>query len=83
MEQLNLEDWDMMPDVEDLEKIVDRELNKLNKQVYKIEIICEWDNKEKLTLGSLMARGKQPYVIDIEPIDINDSKYKFIRDMDK
>ena len=23
------EDWDMLPDVEDLEKIVDRELNKL------------------------------------------------------
>ena len=24
------EDWDMLPDVEDLETIVDRELNKLN-----------------------------------------------------
>ena len=24
------EDWDMLPDVEDLEKIVDRELKKLN-----------------------------------------------------
>ena len=83
MEQLNLDDWDMLPDVEDLEKIVNRELDKMKKQLYKIEIICEWDNKEKLTLGSLMARGKQPYVIDIEPISIDDPKYKFIKDMNK
>ena len=83
MEQLNLDDWDMMPDVEDLEKIVNRELDKMKKQLYKIEIICEWDNKEKLTLGSLIGRGKQPYVIDIEPIDIDDPKYKFIKDMNK
>ena len=83
MEQLNLDDWDMMPDVEDLEKIVNRELDKMKKQLYKIEIICEWDNKDKLTLGSLIGSGKQPYVIDIEPIDIDDPKYKFIKDMDK
>jgi len=80
---LNLDDWDMMPDVEDLEKIVNRELDKMKKQFYKIEIICEWDNKDKLTLGSLMASEKMPKSIDITPIDINDSKYKFIRDMDK
>ena len=55
----------------------------IKKQYYKIEIICEWDNEDKLTLGSLMARGKQPKLIDIQPIDINDEKYKFIRDMDK
>tara|TARA_R100001443_G_scaffold109530_1_gene120880 strand:- start:414 stop:587 length:174 start_codon:yes stop_codon:yes gene_type:complete len=53
------------------------------KQYYKIEIICEWDNEDKLTLGSLMASEKPPKSIDITPIDINDSKYKFIRDMDK
>jgi len=80
---LNLDDWDMMPDVEDLEKIVNRELDKMKKQFYKIEIICEWDNKDKLTLGSLMASEKMPKSIDITPIDINDSKYKFIQDMDK
>jgi|TARA_R100000027_G_C2218596_1_gene85366 hypothetical protein len=80
---LNLDDWDMMPDVEDLEKIVNRELEKMKKQFYKIEIICEWDNKDKLTLGSLMASDTPPKSIDITPIDINDSKYKFIRDMDK
>ena len=53
----------------------------MKKQVYKIEIICEWDNKEKLTLGRLMARGKQPYSIDVKPIDIDDPKYKYIKDM--
>ena len=58
-------------------------MEEIKKQIYKIEIICEWNNDEKLTLGALMARGKQPYVIDIQPIDINDSKYKFIRDMNK
>jgi hypothetical protein len=58
-------------------------MEKIEKQIYKIEIICEWDNKDKLTLGSLVGSGKQPYVIDIEPIDINDPKYKFIKDMDK
>lgn len=57
--------------------------NKMKKQFYKIEIICEWDNKDKLTLGSLVASEKPPKSIDITPIDINDSKYKFIRDMDK
>ena len=31
------EDWDMLPDVEDLEKIVDRELKKLE----------EWENENK------------------------------------
>ena len=56
---------------------------KMEKHVYKIEIICEWPNDEKLTLGSLMARGKQPYSIDIEPVDINDPKYKYIKDMKK
>jgi len=58
-------------------------MEKIKRQYYKIEIICEWDNEDKLTLGSLMARGKQPKLIDIQPIDINDEKYKFIRDMDK
>jgi len=53
----------------------------MNKQFYKVEIICEWDNEEKLTLNRLMAKGKKPYSIDIEPIDINDPKYKYIKDM--
>jgi len=53
----------------------------MNKQFYKVEIICEWDNEEKLTLNRLMAKGKEPYSIDIEPIDINDPKYKYIKDM--
>ena len=55
----------------------------MEKQVYKIEIICEWHNDEKLTLGSLKARGKEPYSIDIEPVDINDPKYKYIKEMKK
>ena len=41
------------------------------KQYYKIEIICEWDNEDKLTLGSLMASEKPPKSIDITHIDIN------------
>jgi len=53
----------------------------MNKQFYKVEIICEWDNEEKLTLNRLMAKGKEPYSIDVEPIDINDPKYKYIKDM--
>ena len=53
----------------------------MKKQIYKIEVICEWDNKEKLTLGRLMAKGTQPYSIEIEPIDIEDPKYKYIKDI--
>ena len=53
----------------------------MKKQVYKIEVICEWDNKEKLTLGRLMAKGTQPYSIEIEPIDIENPKYKYIKDI--
>jgi|TARA_B110000438_G_C15491357_1_gene511574 hypothetical protein len=55
----------------------------MKKQVYKIEIICEWDNEEKLTLEHIMAKGKEPYSIEIEPIDLEDPKYKFILDMKK
>lgn len=55
----------------------------MEKQFYKIEIICEWQNDEKLTLGKLMAVGRQPYSVDITPVDINDPKYKYIKDMQK
>ena len=51
----------------------------IKKQYYKIEIICEWDNKNKLTLGRLMAQGKEPVSIDITPIDIESDQFKWVK----
>jgi len=51
----------------------------MKRQYYKIEIICEWDNEKKLTLGSLMAKGKEPISIDITPIDIETDQFKWVK----
>tara|TARA_R100000742_G_C4278508_1_gene101419 strand:+ start:3059 stop:3238 length:180 start_codon:yes stop_codon:yes gene_type:complete len=51
----------------------------MKEQYYKIEIICEWDNEQKLTLGRLMAKGKQPISIDITPIDIETDQFKWVK----
>jgi len=51
----------------------------IKKQYYKIEIICEWDNKNKLTLGRLMAENKEPVSIDITPIDIESDQFKWVK----
>ena len=40
----------------------------MKKQVYKIEIIVEWDNEEKISLKKI-AKAK-PYTVDIMPIDL-------------
>ena len=47
----------------------------MKEQFYKIEIICEWDNEKKITLGNLMAKGKEPLSIDITPIDIETDQF--------
>jgi hypothetical protein len=51
----------------------------IKRQFYKIEIICEWDNKDKLTLNKLMAQSKEPVSIDITPIDIESDQFKWVK----
>jgi len=51
----------------------------MKKQFYKIEIICEWDNEEKITLGHLMAKGREPVSIDVTPIDIETDQFKWVK----
>ena len=49
----------------------------MKKQVYKIEIIVEWDNEEKISLKKI-AKAK-PYTVDIMPIDLEDEQYKRLK----
>ena len=49
----------------------------MKKQVYKIEIIVEWDNEEKISLKKI-AKAK-PYTVDIMPIDLEDDQYKWLK----
>jgi len=51
----------------------------MKEQFYKIELICEWDNEKKITLGGLMAKGKEPISIDITPIDIETDQFKWVK----
>ena len=51
----------------------------IKRQFYKIEIICEWDNKDKLTLNRLMAQSKEPVSTDITPIDIESDQFKWVK----
>ena len=51
----------------------------MRQQFYKIELICEWDNEKKITLGGLMAKGKEPISVDITPIDIETDQFKWVK----
>ena len=51
----------------------------MKKQVYKIELIVEWDNEEKISLKKI-AKAK-PYTIDITPIDLEDEQYKWLKQL--
>jgi hypothetical protein len=51
----------------------------MKEQFYKIEIICEWDNEKKITLGGLVAKGKEPISVDITPIDIETDQFKWVK----
>jgi len=51
----------------------------MKEQFYKIELICEWDNEKKITLGGLMAKGKEPISVDITPIDIETDQFKWVK----
>ena len=51
----------------------------MKEQYYKVEIICKWDNKDKLTLGRLMAKGREPVSIDITPIDVESDQFKWVK----
>ena len=51
----------------------------MKEQFYKIELICEWDNEKKITLGGLVAKGKEPISVDITPIDIETDQFKWVK----
>ncbi len=51
----------------------------MKKQVYKIELIVEWDNEEKISLKKI-AKAK-PYTVDITPIDLEDEQYKWLKQL--
>ena len=51
----------------------------MKEQFYIIEIICEWDNEKKITLGGLVAKGKEPISVDITPIDIETDQFKWVK----
>ena len=51
----------------------------MKQQFYKIELICEWDNEKKITLGGLVAKGKEPISVDITPIDIETDQFKWVK----
>ena len=53
------------------------DMTDIKKQVYKIELIVEWDNDEKVSLKKIAKA--EPYTVDITPIDLEDDQYEWLK----